>query len=247
MSNRYLILTYIYMYGPIVLNAALLVLGIVILFMKDKDAKVLGLAFIVSALAVILSINYNPILARSSHAQNKNSIVILSYIGTFIPILAMVLFMLYAKAKYDAKGAVTVLCIMIADIPVNYIFNKHRLSVAKGLSGFEAERKLSQYDFARGVVAAIIFVAAFLFIFDVYKKNKDSEDLIPHIYLLPLLALLCHLVIGILYGVGIAKAETSYVNSNITMYAMFALIVKYVIFVIFAGYVVKREAGNGNY
>ena len=159
----------------------------------------------------------------------------------------MVLLMLYAKAKYDAKGAVTVLCIMIADIPVNYIFNKHRLSVAKGLSGFEAERKLSQYDFARGVVAAIIFVAAFLFIFDVYKKNKDSEDLIPHIYLFPLLALLCHLVIGILYGVGIAKAETSYVNSNITMYAMFALIVKYVIFVIFAGYVVKREAGNGNY
>lgn len=247
MSNRYLILTYIYMYGPIVLNAALLVLGIVILFMKDKDTKVLGLAFIVSALAVILSISYNPILARSSLAQNKNSIVILSYIGTFIPILAMVLFMLYAKAKYDAKGAVTVLCIMIADIPVNYIFNKHRLSVAKGLSGFEAERKLSQYDFARGVVAAIIFVAAFLFIFDVYKKNKDSEDLIPHIYLLPLLALLCHLVIGILYGVGIAKAETSYVNSNITMYAMFALFVKYVIFVIFAGYVVKREAGNGNY
>ncbi len=216
MSNRYLILTYIYMYGPVVLNAALLVLGIVILFMKDKDAKVLGLAFIVSALAVILSISYNPILARSSLAQNKNSIVILSYIGTFIPILAMVLFMLYAKAKYDAKGAVTVLCIMIADIPVNYIFNKHRLSVAKGLSGFEAERKLSQYDFA-------------------------------HIYLLPLLALLCHLVIGILYGVGIAKAETSYVNSNITMYAMFALIVKYVIFVIFAGYVVKREAGNENY
>ena len=246
MSNRYLILTYIYMYGPVVLNAALLVLGIVILFMKDKDAKVLGLAFIVSALAVILSISYNPILARSSLAQNKNSIVILSYIGTFIPILAMVLFMLYAKAKYDAKGAVTVLCIMIADIPVNYIFNKHRLSVAKGLSGFEAERKLSQYDFARGVVAAIIFVAAFLFIFDVYKKNKDSEDLIPHIYLLPLLALLCHLVIGILYGVGIAKAETSYANSDITMYAMFALFVKYVIFVIFAGYVVKREAGNGN-
>ena len=247
MSNRYLILTYIYMYGPVVLNAALLVLGMVILFMKDKDTKVLGLAFIVSALAVILSISYNPILARSSLAQNKNSIVILSYIGTFIPILAMVLFMLYAKAKYDAKGAVTVLCIMIADIPVNYIFNKHRLSVAKGLRGFEAERKLSQYDFARGVVAAIIFVATFLFIFDVYKKNKDSEDLIPHIYLLPLLALLCHLVIGILYGVGIAKAETSYVNSNITMYAMFALIVKYVIFVIFAGYVVKREAGNGNY
>ena len=37
MSNRYLILTYSYMYGPVVLNAALLVLGIVILFMKDKD------------------------------------------------------------------------------------------------------------------------------------------------------------------------------------------------------------------
>lgn len=244
MSLGYVWLSYIYMYGQTVAAGVLLVLAIVILCMKDSYTKVLGLAFLAGALNVLLSFSINPILARSFSATDSKRIVVMSYICTIAGLLFEVFLMLYAKIRYNSKGLLSVIGLRVLCHVIIYFYNSHRLSAVMGLSPDKARVKTIQYEYSLRTITAVFSIAVIAIIYDAYKKNRDFDNLLPKIYMFPMLSMLIQFVLCAFYVYGIfvvPTAKGSDTNQSIDVICTFILIVKYVMYCVFAAYIIKRE------
>ncbi|MCR5803107.1 MAG: hypothetical protein K6G47_02480 [Clostridia bacterium] len=175
--------------GRIVLGALLIILGIVVVLVKDKATKNLGFWTLISGINGVLSGTLGILRIRGSAEILARASSLFTVLGMLLTTAAYVFLFLYAKARYSAKGLLPVILIKLAGFPVTMILNII-------MNPLVLSDKINLYLFLSCITTTIFDIAVLIILTRIYIKNRSREEHLPMLWLVPLIQ-----VIGFLFEI----------------------------------------------
>ena len=227
-SLYYSILIWAYTYGGLLLPFATAGLGACILATKEKYTKWLGAWFLSIGLCYFVQHLYN-MLPRYVGVK---TIIALSFpkscVAAALTVLALISVFLYAKFRYEAKGLLAVILLILAKpiVIVPLILNQG--SIINSASSASVFSNLTSF------LSALPGIAIWIMLVLIYRKNRDKEDNMGALWTHPLCVLFFEIFFEIFNLVGVFGGETSFLLS------MHVTIANYVMLTAYAAYVFAR-------
>ena len=168
--------------GRVVLNVLLLILGIVVVCVKDKATKNLGFWMLFTGIGGTLAGASNLLKTNGKVELFANTSFLFTLLGVLLTTVAYVFFFLYAKARYNAKGLLPIILIKLVGFPISMVF-------AILLNPLVFSDKIDLYLFLSSISTTIFDIAVLIILTCIYMKNRSREVHLPRLWLVPLIQL----------------------------------------------------------
>ena len=170
-------------YGRTVLGVLLLILGIVVVCVKDKATKNLGFWMIISGINGMLG-GISALLQTYGGVElYAKTSSLFTVLGVLLMTAAYVFFFLYAKARYSAKGLLPIILIKLAGFPITMI-----LTIVMNPLIFAD--KIDLYLFLSCIATSIFDIVVLIILTRIYMKNRSREEHLSNLWLVPLIQLI---------------------------------------------------------
>ena len=228
---------YLSEYGKPALYAAALVLGIIIICIKDKATKLLGIWIAACALGNILDVIY-VLLARYGGAVFLSRFALYKSVMAFVfSTAAVVLLFLYAKLRYGVSSSLLIVLLsvklgstLIIRFLMQSVFSYNRIG------------DVVNYGYFSSVLNLIPGIAVAVILFIIFIKNKHKETELKLLWLSPLSSVIATTLFFFMYSALLFNKSTVYSKTeNFVEYVvLFASVTLAVIQLMFSIYILKN-------
>ena len=184
---------------PILISIAALVLGIIVVIIKVKQTKILGLSVIFTALSELLSsgsyyLTYFMGTIEAARFSSLKTILVLAF-----SLAGLFCICYYAHHNYQKKYIYYPVLIL----PVlGRIFNYLENITVYGLSSFYDDYFVlaSRVSLFQNITSLVVFGVVFFLLFLLFYSNRKTEKLIPHYHVICFITLIWRIVYHCYYA-----------------------------------------------
>ncbi len=156
---------------------ATVILSIIIITKKDKNAKFFAFYLIPMSCNYYIS-SFNTMISRVSANAYVSVSRVTSYVGAALTLAALISVGMYAKRRYDSKAHITVPCSYIGVCIVSTVANMIAVSMARG----NGENVLMNNIIVAMTISLVMQCIPYIILVYVFYKNSSQEDKFPNLW-----------------------------------------------------------------
>ena len=234
-----------YTYSRPVLMIGCFVLGLLIMAIKDKETKNLGLWLIASSLIAMMDVIFQIVAVRFSMEFIAKSAYAKTAISMALQIICIVSLVLYAKRRY-VIGSWLVIVVIINRVGLTFgltfVFQAINGKIAKSVIPL-------QYAYLTTIVSLIPALIEAVIVFALYVRNRKYEKDIKLFFIKPLISLMTTVAVIAIYAGAILTADKGnqiQIRNMVTDASMMVTFINMVTLLLAAVYILIKAPHKNN-
>ena len=223
-----------YLWGHPLISLAAIILGIVIICLKSRQQRFLGVraAFIGTALLLSSGTYFiQRAVPAGTYARISTGV---SLISTIAIIVSIIFLFIYAQNSYGTRAILAVLIIKIVSVPLISI-------ITKAIYTNSDSRSLQRSSYISKIPPSLISIAMAVIVFVVFFKNRDKDPVLPKLWIFFLLELIETGLIFLMDLVGSINPPQFYNESDpFQLLSMGTDLASYVLLLVSVIYIIVR-------